>query len=181
LDHLEQRPRCLLSIDLESWFHARLARGQRCDRESRDPGLAESVDRLLDTLDRAGARATFFVLGSVARTHPELIRRIAVGHEVASHGETHRDLLERARRRGSEPNVHLHPWELPAALPPEVAPLHRLVLSCGSRSLPRKLSDLFRRYRVVPIEDAWRRLAAQPVSPAQNARPSAQRSAVGQA
>jgi polysaccharide deacetylase family protein (PEP-CTERM system associated) len=45
---------------------------------------------LLILLAVAGQRATFFVLGWVARRHPRLVRAIAnAGHEVASHGYWH--------------------------------------------------------------------------------------------
>ncbi|MEF8793278.1 polysaccharide deacetylase family protein [Thiohalorhabdus sp.] len=41
---------------------------------------------LLDVLDRYGARATFFLIGSRAAEHPHLLRRMsAAGHELASH------------------------------------------------------------------------------------------------
>ncbi len=46
--------------------------------------------RLLDELERCGARATFFFVGVKARAHPDLVRRAArAGHEVASHSDTH--------------------------------------------------------------------------------------------
>lgn len=56
---------------------------------------AERVDVstrwLLDELARAGARATFFVLGDLAQRQPALVRAMhAAGHEVASHGWDHR-------------------------------------------------------------------------------------------
>ncbi len=45
---------------------------------------------LLDLFGKNGVRATFFVLGWVAKRSPELIKRIhAAGHEVACHGLTH--------------------------------------------------------------------------------------------
>jgi polysaccharide deacetylase family protein (PEP-CTERM system associated) len=45
---------------------------------------------LLDLLASASARATFFVVGEIARGHPELIRDIhAAGHEVGSHSWDH--------------------------------------------------------------------------------------------
>jgi len=50
--------------------------------------LERSVDRLLECLDAASTRATFFVPGDVARTRPALVRRIAAsGNEVAAHGD----------------------------------------------------------------------------------------------
>ncbi len=88
------RSDCLLSVDLEAWYHARLAGVRPADYESRDSLLDGQVGTLLDLLDRMGARATFFTLGSVARRHPELVRRIADRHEVACHGETHADLRD---------------------------------------------------------------------------------------
>jgi len=49
--------------------------------------------RLLDLLERAGARGTFFVLDEVLRQDAALVREIARrGHEVASHGQGHRHL-----------------------------------------------------------------------------------------
>lgn len=46
---------------------------------------------ILDTLAAHGARATFFVVGSVAEQHPELVARIRRdGHELGSHSYTHR-------------------------------------------------------------------------------------------
>lgn len=51
--------------------------------------------RLLDVLARHHARATFFVTGRAAATHPELIRRIVrEGHALGNHSLTHRNLSE---------------------------------------------------------------------------------------
>ncbi|WP_314139875.1 polysaccharide deacetylase family protein [uncultured Plantibacter sp.] len=51
------------------------------------------TDGVLRSLADAGATATFFVLLSSARRHPELIPRItAEGHEIALHGVDHRRL-----------------------------------------------------------------------------------------
>lgn len=52
------------------------------------PDETES-DRLLATLDRRGAHATFFVLARRAEAHPEVVRRIAASHEVGLHGDEH--------------------------------------------------------------------------------------------
>lgn len=46
--------------------------------------------RVLDLLDEAGARATFFCVGSRARAHPQLVREIAArGHAVENHSFRH--------------------------------------------------------------------------------------------
>jgi polysaccharide deacetylase family protein (PEP-CTERM system associated) len=53
--------------------------------------LDHTIPILLESLDRFGVTATFFVLGWVARHRPEIVRDIArAGHEIASHGYGHR-------------------------------------------------------------------------------------------
>lgn len=56
------------------------------------------TERLLELLEEADTRATFFVLGWIGERHPGLVRRIAAaGHEVASHGYGH-DLVHELDR-----------------------------------------------------------------------------------
>ncbi len=48
---------------------------------------------ILDHLDRAGAKATFFLVGKQVDLYPELAREIVRrGHQLASHSYTHRDM-----------------------------------------------------------------------------------------
>ncbi len=55
------------------------------------PSRVEPTTRLLlDMLDRAGVRATFFVVGWVAERHPRLVEAVrSAGHEIGSHGYGH--------------------------------------------------------------------------------------------
>ncbi|MER7768751.1 bifunctional polysaccharide deacetylase/glycosyltransferase family 2 protein [Kitasatospora sp. NPDC096140] len=49
--------------------------------------------QILDVLRREGVHATFFVVGTQAAAHPDLIRRIvAEGHQIGVHTFTHTDL-----------------------------------------------------------------------------------------
>lgn len=55
-----------------------------------DPDATPAV---LDALERAGARATFFMVGSQVQRHPALAREVhARGHDVALHCQEHRRL-----------------------------------------------------------------------------------------
>jgi peptidoglycan/xylan/chitin deacetylase (PgdA/CDA1 family) len=55
-----------------------------------DDGPDALTDAYLDVLDRFGARATFFVVGSACARHPEALRHVvARGHEVGGHGFSH--------------------------------------------------------------------------------------------
>ncbi len=52
-----------------------------------DPAV---TPRVLALLEAAGARASFFCIGSQARAHPALVRRIVqAGHSVENHSDTH--------------------------------------------------------------------------------------------
>jgi polysaccharide deacetylase family protein (PEP-CTERM system associated) len=85
----------ILTIALEDYyqvgaFNRLIQRGQWYRFERRIEG---STMRALDLLDQFQARATFFVLGWVADTMPELVRQVtARGHEVASKGYYHRNI-----------------------------------------------------------------------------------------
>jgi peptidoglycan-N-acetylglucosamine deacetylase len=60
----------------------------------------EGTPAVLEVLARAGAQATFFVIGEQVRRRPVLLGRIAAdGHLIALHGDRH---LLQLRRRGSE-------------------------------------------------------------------------------
>lgn len=53
------------------------------------------TDRLLDIMDEHGAKATFYVTGKWAEANPAELRRIAGrGHELGSHGYSHRDYVK---------------------------------------------------------------------------------------
>ncbi len=54
-----------------------------------------NTPKVLDILKRHGAKATFFVVGTQVRKHPELVRRIvAEGHTLGSHADDHPDLAK---------------------------------------------------------------------------------------
>jgi polysaccharide deacetylase family protein (PEP-CTERM system associated) len=88
-----------LSVDVEEWSDARLAGIDGGARDRVPPSLDAPVDRLLELLAARGARATFFVLGRVARRYPHLVRRIAATYEIATHGDSHEDLRSLGPKR----------------------------------------------------------------------------------
>ena len=83
----------VLTVDVEEWFHV-------CGHPTYDiperweafsSRVVPSTERILELLDRTSSRATFFVLGWVARRHPGLVQRIVgAGHEIGCHGDLHR-------------------------------------------------------------------------------------------
>ena len=62
-----------------------------------------STPAFLDLLDDLGWKATFFVLGTRVREAPTLTAEIAAaGHEVAVHGDEHRNMLRRMPRAAAD-------------------------------------------------------------------------------
>lgn len=82
-------PRNVFSVDLEDWYQ-----GLEIDADrwgGFEPRTEIGLRVTLDLLEKAGASATFFVLGYEAERRPELVRLVAErGHEIASHGYAHR-------------------------------------------------------------------------------------------
>ena len=81
-----------LTVDVEDYFQvsALAPHIARADWDRIPCRVERNVERILELLAEASARATFFTLGWIAERHPGLVRRIAAaGHEVASHGFGH--------------------------------------------------------------------------------------------
>lgn len=91
-----------LTIDVEDWHQ--LVQW-KCSGElpSCSKNVVSLTEQLLDHLDGSGVRATFFVLGLVAQAYPDLVRRIQrSGHEIGSHGFSHRLVYRQSQREFRE-------------------------------------------------------------------------------
>lgn len=89
-----------MTIDVEDYFHvAALAQSISPDQwDDMEYRVESSTHRLLEVLAESNVRATFFVLGWVARKSPGLVRTIqSAGHEIASHGWSHKLVYNQSR------------------------------------------------------------------------------------
>ncbi|MBX7106084.1 MAG: polysaccharide deacetylase family protein [Gemmataceae bacterium] len=80
----------ILSFDVEEYYHVHAFADviHPAQWDMLPSRVVDSTHRVLDII--GGTRATFFVLGDVARRNPHLVREIAsAGHEIASHGFGH--------------------------------------------------------------------------------------------
>ena len=87
-------PRNAFTVDVEDWY-------QSC--VDYDAPITERVVRnvelILRVLDETGVKGTFFVQGMVAETFPDLVASlVTAGHEVQSHGYSHRPLFAMSAR-----------------------------------------------------------------------------------
>jgi len=98
-----------MTIDVEEYFHVSAFDGvvPRSGWPALESRVCRSTGRVLDILDEAGVRATFFVLGLVAERHPRLVADIAArGHEIASHGYAHRLVYDQTPAAFAEDVTH---------------------------------------------------------------------------
>lgn len=88
------------SVDVEDYFQVRSFQSviPYSSWSSYEPRVEQNTRRLLDLLAARSVRGTFFVLGWSADRHPGLVREISrAGHEVASHGWSHRLVYRMSR------------------------------------------------------------------------------------
>jgi len=91
---LEKQNTILVTIDVEDWFQVENLRPwfPPVTWERQKTRVEHNIHCLLDLFDSISppVKATFFVLGWVARRHPNVVRGIlSRGHEIASHGYSH--------------------------------------------------------------------------------------------
>lgn len=88
----------ILSIDVEDYWSI-FSRDWLKQDASCSNAVEKNTHWFLEVLDEYKTKATFFTLCEVAREFPSLIRQIAAaGHEIASHGSSHRQLFKMTPR-----------------------------------------------------------------------------------
>ena len=91
---LSGHPLCAFTVDVEDWYQSSV---------DFDAPITERVvrntERILAILDRCNVKGTFFVQGRVAETFPHLLQQlVAEGHEIQSHGYSHRPVNKMDRK-----------------------------------------------------------------------------------
>lgn len=83
-----------ITIDVEDWFHILNTKIPDINQWDKLPSIVEKgVQIILDILEEYNNKATFFILGWIAKKYPNLVKEIHNrGHEVASHGFYHKEL-----------------------------------------------------------------------------------------
>ena len=82
-----------MTVDVEDYFQVSAFESavSRDDWDKLECRIPRNIDVILERFAEAGVKGTFFTLGWVAERYPEQVRRIAdEGHEIASHGLSHR-------------------------------------------------------------------------------------------
>ena len=79
----------LLGIDFEDWYHPQLVQ-KYVKNEKHEPRMFKGIDKILEMLRRNDTLATFFVVGELLETNPEIFDKITENeHEIAFHTMYH--------------------------------------------------------------------------------------------
>lgn len=79
---------------MEEWHHPEYVR-YRAPLE-KEEHITKSLKKTLDLLQERNIKATYFILGELAESHPEIVERITEKeHEIASHGYNHEPLFRK--------------------------------------------------------------------------------------
>jgi polysaccharide deacetylase family protein (PEP-CTERM system associated) len=79
----------LLGIDFEDWYHPELIQKYVKDKKH-EPIMFKGLDKILELLRKNDTLATFFVVGELIESNPEIFDKIMEnGHEIAFHTMHH--------------------------------------------------------------------------------------------
>ncbi|MBN2259960.1 MAG: polysaccharide deacetylase family protein [Clostridiales bacterium] len=99
----------ILTFDIEEWFHIMDNETTRTAKEwgNYETRIQKNMERIYAMLNMANQKATFFCLGWIAETYPDVIREIANnGYEIGTHSRMHQLAYEQSRTEFTEDLSH---------------------------------------------------------------------------
>lgn len=81
----------ILTFDVEEWFHLLDCDATRTENEWKnyEVRIYDNVERIFRILEDSNTKATFFIIGWVAKTYPDLVKRIAEKYQIGCHTMNH--------------------------------------------------------------------------------------------
>jgi polysaccharide deacetylase family protein (PEP-CTERM system associated) len=81
----------ILTFDIEEWFHLLDCDATRTENEWKnyEVRIYDNVERLFRVLEDTHTKATFFIIGWIAKTYPDLVKRIAEQYQIGCHTMNH--------------------------------------------------------------------------------------------
>lgn len=94
----------ILTFDVEEWFHLLDFDATRTEEQWKDyeVRIYENMERIFQILEETNTKATFFVIGWIAKTYPDIVRKIAEKYQVGCHTMNHQLVWQQSRRKFRE-------------------------------------------------------------------------------
>lgn len=89
----------VLTFDVEEWFHLLDNDSTRSEEQWKryEVRIHENIDRIFRILEETNTKATFFVIGWIAKTYPEVVKRLAEKYEIGTHTMNHQLVWQQTR------------------------------------------------------------------------------------
>lgn len=102
----------ILTFDVEEWFHLLDNSSTRSEKEwvNYEVRIHENMERIFRILEDTDTKATFFIIGWIAKTYPEIVRKIAEKYEIGSHTMNHQLVWQQSPeefRQDTEASIRL--------------------------------------------------------------------------
>lgn len=90
----------ILTFDIEEWFHLLDFEDTKTEEKwgQYEVRIYENVDRILDILERTNTKATFFIIGWIAKTYPDVVKKIAAKYQIGSHTMNHQLVWQQSQQ-----------------------------------------------------------------------------------
>ena len=91
----------ILTFDIEEWFHILDNESTKTEVEwgNYDVRIHKNMDKIFDYLINNKQKATFFVVGWIAKKYPEVVKRIdKLGFDIGSHTHMHQLMYNLSRK-----------------------------------------------------------------------------------
>lgn len=94
----------ILTFDVEEWFHLLDFDATRSEEQwtRYEVRIYENMERIFQILEETDTKATFFVIGWIAKTYPDIVRRIAEKYQVGCHTMNHQLVWQQSRKEFRE-------------------------------------------------------------------------------
>ena len=82
----------ILTFDVEDWFHLLGVNSTKSPKEwsNFEYRIDQNMNYIFDLLESKDLKASFFVLGWIARKFPHIVQKIdKLGHEIGTHSDLH--------------------------------------------------------------------------------------------
>lgn len=81
----------ILTLDIEEWFHLLDFNATRTEKQWKnyEVRIYDNVERLFRVLEDTHTKATFFIVGWIGKTYPDLVKRISEKYQIGCHSMNH--------------------------------------------------------------------------------------------
>lgn len=90
----------ILTFDVEEWFHLLDFDATRTEEQWKnyEVRIYENMERIFQILEKTNTKATFFIIGWIAKTYPDVVRMIAEKYQIGCHTMNHQLVWQQSRQ-----------------------------------------------------------------------------------